>query len=271
MKKVLDGKELAEFIKERQAKAVRGLRQQYKIQPKLAILRTNSAQVVDSYMRLKQSYGKDILVDVDVYTIDQPEALDLINKLNQDDSVHGIIVQIPLPDPSQTSEILNAVVSNKDVDGLSDNSQFEAPTAVAINWLLSGYDINMRGKNILVVGQGRLVGKPLTKLWRNSGFDINVADKKTADLKSLTKKADILVTATGSPHLITADMVKPDSIIVDAGVSTDSNGLIGDVSHEVRELPGITMTPEKGGVGPLTVSALFENVITASRLTSTDS
>jgi len=265
LKKELNGSELASFIKERQAKAVRGLRQHHKIHPKLAIIRTNPDQVVDSYMRIKQAYGEDILVDVDVHTIKQSEALELIKKLNSDDSVHGIIVQIPVPDPTQTEEILNAVIAEKDVDGLASASEFGAPTAVAINWLLTGYDIDLKGKNILVIGQGKLVGKPLTKLWQESGLEVKVADRKTESLKALTTEADILVTATGSPHLVSDDMVKDDAVIVDAGVSTDSNGLVGDVSPEVRDLPNITMTPEKGGVGPLTVSALFENVITAAR------
>lgn len=265
MKKELNGAELAGFIKERQAKAVRGLRQQWHIAPKLAIIRTNPDPVVDSYMRIKQSYGEDILVDVDVHTIEQSEAVNLIERLNQDQSVHGIIVQIPLPDVSQTDEILNTVNASKDVDGLARETRFDAPTPVAINWLLTGYDTNYTGKKIVIVGHGRLVGAPLEKLWLASGLDVTVVDKHTENLTDAVKHADILVSATGVPGLITVDMVKSDAIIVDAGVATDSNGLVGDVSREVRELPGITITPVKGGVGPLTVAALFENVITAAR------
>lgn len=265
MKKELNGAELAGFIKERQAKAVRGLRQQWRIAPKLAIIRTNPDPVVDSYMRIKQSYGEDILVDVDVHTIEQSEAVNLIERLNQDQTVHGIIVQIPLPDVSQTDEILNTVNASKDVDGLARETRFDAPTPVAINWLLTGYDTNYTGKKIVIVGRGRLVGAPLEKLWLASGLDVTVVDKHTENLTDAVKHADILVSATGVPGLITVDMVKSDAIIVDAGVATDSNGLVGDVSGEVRELPGITITPVKGGVGPLTVAALFENVITAAR------
>ena len=136
--KELNGKELSLFIKERQAKAVRGLRQANNIAPKLAIIRTNPDPVVDSYMRIKQSYGEDILIDVDVYSIDQNEAIRIIESLNNDDSVHGIIVQIPLPNPEDTNKILNAVSVDKDVDGLAENSKFDAPTPMAINWLLAG-------------------------------------------------------------------------------------------------------------------------------------
>ena len=114
MKKELNGAEIAGFVKERQAKAVRGLRQQWSVQPKLAIIRTNPDPIVDSYMRIKQSYGEDILVDVDVHTINQSDAKTLIAELNNDTTVHGIIVQIPLPEPGDTDSILNAVSPHKD-------------------------------------------------------------------------------------------------------------------------------------------------------------
>ncbi len=263
--KELNGAELAGYIKERQAKAVRNLRQSLKIIPKLAIIRTNPDPVVDTYMRIKQSYGEDILVEVDVHTVNQKYVLKLLEKLNTDDTVHGIIVQIPLPDVSQTSEILNAVSSKKDVDGLAQDSDFDPATPLAINWLLVGYGIDLPGKHIVIVGNGRLVGKPLANYWKMSGYDVTVVDKQTQDLPETTKLADILVSATGVPSLITPDMIKYGVVIVDAGVATDSNGLVGDVSPDVRQLPDIIITPQKGGVGPLTVCALFENVITAAR------
>jgi methylenetetrahydrofolate dehydrogenase (NADP+)/methenyltetrahydrofolate cyclohydrolase len=265
MKKELNGAELAGFIKERQAKAVRGLRQQWKVVPKLAIIRTNPDPVVDSYMRIKQQYGEDILVDVEVHTIKQSEALSCIEQLNEDKTVHGIIVQIPLPDKSQTDAVLNTVDIKKDVDGLAVGTLYDAPTPVAINWLLIGYGVEYAGKNIVIVGNGRLVGSPLASLWRASGLEVTVTDKHTDHLGEITRMADILVTATGVPALITQDMVKPEAIIVDAGVATDSNGLVGDVENDVRQMPNITITPIKGGVGPLTVAALFENILLAAR------
>ena len=265
MKKELNGRELALYIQERQAKAVRNLKQQYKIFPKLAIIRTNPDPVVDSYMRIKQSFGDDIGIEVDVHTIDQSQALEKINELNNDDSVHGIIVQIPLPDKSQTAEILNSVNPQKDVDGLSENTNYDAPTPVAINWLLVGYSVQLEGMNLVIVGHGQLVGRPLAKMWNASGYEVQVIDKSTPDLKNITENADVLVSATGVPSLITSDMLKPDTVVVDAGVATDSNGLIGDVASDVREREDIIITPIKGGVGPLTVAALFENVITSAR------
>ena len=268
MKKELNGAELAGYIKERQAKAVRGLKQQWHTEPKLAIIRTNPDPIVDSYMRIKQNYGEDVGVAVDVHTIVQGQALEMIAELNADESVHGIIVQIPLPDKTQTNEVLNAVDAGKDVDGLAVVTDFSAPTPLAINWLLAGYDVQLAGKKLALVGHGRLVGKPLADMWQTSGYDYEVIDKNTPEIATKLQAADVIVSATGVPGLINSDMVKSDAVIVDAGVATDSNGLIGDVSQEVRDMSDITMTPVKGGVGPLTVSALFENVILAARNTT---
>lgn len=268
MKKSLNGSELAGYIKERQEKSVRNLKQASNVKPKLAIIRTNPDPIVDSYMRLKQGYGKEVGITVDVHTIDQSQAINTIEDLNNDEMVHGIIVQIPLPDPSKTKEILDAVAPEKDVDGLSVNTNFEPATPMAINWLLAGYNIELKNKQILIVGTGKLVGAPLAKEWKQQGLNVEVANLKTRQLKPLTLKANIIVCATGSPGIIKKDMVRPDAVIVDAGVATDKNGLLGDVDPGVRELPRVTITPEKGGVGPLTVCSLFENVIRSAQKTT---
>lgn len=265
--KLLNGADLADFIKERQIHQVRSLRQAHAIFPHLAIVRTNPDPVVDRYMHLKQSYGEDILVGVAVHTIQQSEALATIKRLNEDSSIHGIIVQIPLPDPAQTNEILNAVTAEKDVDGLASVTNFDPATPVAIDWLLAGYNIDLKSKNILIIGQGRLVGAPLAKLWNSNSLNVKTADKNTNNLDELVKDADVIVTATGKPGLLKPEFLKPNVTIVDAGVATDSNGLVGDVDPVVRQLNDITITPEIGGVGPLTVCALFENVIRAAQAT----
>lgn len=267
--KLLNGKDIAEFIQERQARQVRALRQARKIVPKLAIIRTNPDPVVDSYMKLKKRYGQDINVDVDVHTIDQDDAKQCIRQLNNDKSVHGIIVQIPLPNPQQTDEILNLVTPSKDADALGDKAIYDPATPMAINWLLAGYNIDLRDKQIVIVGNGRLVGRPLAKIWRASGYDVTTIDKTVTNLANIVKQADVVVSATGVSGLITADIIKDGAVVVDAGVATDKNGLVGDVAQDVRQLSNITITPEKGGVGPLTVSALFENVIRAANNSKT--
>lgn len=266
--RMLNGQEIADFIKERQAHQVRALRQARGIAPKLAIIRTNPAPVVDSYMKIKREYGADILVDVEVHTITQAQAPEVIKQLNADSSVHGIIVQLPIPDPAGTVAILDMVDLDKDVDGLHAQALHDAPTPTAILWLLAGYNIELRGKQVLVIGRGRLVGAPLVRMLTASNIAVTVANRKTDDLATLVRKADVVISATGVPGLVQSEWLKVGAVVVDAGVATDKNGLVGDIDVAARERDDLTITPLKGGVGPLTVCALFENVIRAAQKVS---
>lgn len=268
--KILNGSELAGFIKERQAKQVRALRQAHQVYPRLAIVRTGDNPVIDTYVRLKQNYGQDILIDVDVYYVKQAEVKELLRKLNEDPKVHGIIIQLPLEDPTETSELVSLVTPEKDVDALGASPSFDPATPMAINWLLAGYNVTLVGKKIVIVGAGRLVGAPLAKMWRNSGLECTVIEEPTEDLGSILREADVIVTATGVAGLITSDMISPDTVLVDAGTSSEGGKIVGDVAQDVRERHDVTITPEKGGVGPLTVTALFDNVIRAARATIAD-
>lgn len=263
--KWLNGKELAEFIKERQAKQVRALRQAANVQPRLAIIVTIDHAIIDIYMRMKKAYGADIMVDVDIHRVAQKDAPQLIEKLNNDDSVHGIIIQLPLENPEQTEEIVNLVDPAKDVDGLGANAQFDPATPLAIMWLLAGYNIDLRGKKVLLIGRGKLVGAPLEKILQKSGLDVWAADRSTKDLKAETLKADVIITAAGSPAILFPDMIKENAVVVDAGVAGEQGKTVGDVAPEVYERDDLTITPTKGGVGPLTVCALFDNTILAAR------
>lgn len=259
--KILNGTELAGFIKERQAKQVRALRQAHGILPRLAIVTNVENPVIDVYMRLKKNYGADILIDVEIHRVKPDETLDIIEQLNDRDDVQAIIVQLPISDMSEIDRVLGAVDPAKDVDGLHPDSQFDAATPTAINWLLAGYGVELRGKKIAIVGRGRLVGAPLEKMLRNSGVDVTVFVRGD-NLEELINY-DIIVTATGAPNTIINDMVKPDAVLVDAGTAAEDGVIRGDVSPEVRQRQDLTITPEKGGIGPLTVTALFDNVITA--------
>jgi methylenetetrahydrofolate dehydrogenase (NADP+)/methenyltetrahydrofolate cyclohydrolase len=261
----LNGSDLAGFIKERQAHQARGLIQAHHVTPKLAIVQTNHTPVIDAYVRLKKAYGADIHVIVEAHVIEQNDALETIRQLNADPTVHGIIVQLPVVEPSQTDELVNAVDPAKDVDGLGKSPAFDPATPTAVNWLLAGYNVELRHKKIVVVGQGRLVGTPLTRMFRDSGLTVETADVTTADLGALTRTADVLITATGQPGLIKSDMIMPSAVVVDAGVATDAGKMVGDLAEDVHMRSDLTMTPPKGGVGPLTVCALFENVIEAAR------
>ena len=263
--KLLSGKDLAEYIKERQAREVRALRQSAHLQPKLAIVVTVDDPVINVYVRLKKAYGADILIDVDIHRISQDEAPALIKKLNQDKSVHGIIVQLPLASPGQTEELVNLIAPQKDVDALGKHAKFDPATPMAILWLLAGYNIDLQqGKQVLLVGRGKLVGAPLEQMLKASGVNVAVADRQTADLKSETLKADIIISATGNPAVLSPDMIKSGAVVVDAGVAGEEGKTVGDLAPEVYERDDLTLTPPKGGVGPLTVCALFENVIRAA-------
>ena len=257
----LNGSELAGFIKERQAKQVRALRQAWHINPRLAIVTDVENPVIETYMRLKQRYGADILIDVEIHRVPAGGALEVIQELNNRDDVQGIILQLPISNPDQTEELLESIREDKDVDGLRKKAIFQAATPTAISWLLAGYGVDLKGKKVAIVGRGRLVGAPLEKMWLKSDVDVTVFEKGD-DLSQLINY-DIIVSATGVPGLIKSQMVKAKAVVVDAGTASENGKIVGDVSEEARQRDDVIITPKKGGVGPLTVSALFDNVITA--------
>lgn len=265
--RILDGRELADYVKERQAKQVRALRQAWNTFPALAIIVTGENPVIDVFVRLKKAYGEDILIDVAIHRVPQDQVAKTIIALNDDTSVHGIIVQLPLTNPAETDALLARIDPAKDVDGLTGQGPYISATATAIDWLVAGYNVALKQREIAIVGQGRLVGAPLTKLWQNAGLSVHAYDDTVEDLRSELRKASVIVTATGVPGLITSNMVSPGSVVVDAGTASENGDVVGDVAADVRERQDLTITPVKGGVGPLTIAALFDNVITAARAT----
>lgn len=265
--KVLNGAEIAGYMKLNQAHQARSLRAQ-KIIPKLVIIRDSDNPVIVKYVNLKMQYGKDIGVEVEDWHREDVAAA--ILKANDDPAVHGIIVQLPLQDPSKTDSLVSQINLAKDVDGLAaayheaENHEFESATATAINWLLTGYDIELRGRKIALVGRGRLVGAPLERMWQSSGYDVSVF-RSHSDLSELVN-FDVVVSATGVPHLITDEMIKPGAVVVDAGTASEDGVLVGDVDDSVRERTDLSaLTPKIGGVGPLTVTALFEHVLMSAK------
>lgn len=263
--KILSGSEIAGFVKERQAKQVRALRQSWKVTPRLVIIQTHSSPASDKYVELKKQYAEDILIEVEHQTLEQQKVISAIEKYNHDPKVHGIIVQLPLEDPTQTDAILAAISPSKDVDNLSGKSDFLPATVQAIEWLLAGYGIELLGKKIVIVGKGRLVGRPLYELWLKQGLDVEIADSKT-NLSNVLPGADLIVSAAGVPNTITRNMIKSGTILIDAGTADLEGSIVGDVAEEVRDLDDISITPKVGGVGPLTIAALIDNVIRSARL-----
>ena len=261
--RLLSGTELAGFIKERHAKQAKALKNSG-VRPKLAIVQVKDDPVINTYVRLKKQYGADVGIEVEVHTPSQAKTPELLKRLNDDKSVHGVIVQLPLADSSETEKIVNLVAPEKDVDALGKKAKFEPATPMAIMWLLSGYNIDLSGKKILLIGRGKLVGAPLEKILTSSGFTVEVIERDVKDLKEHTQDADVIVTATGSPAVLYPEMIKQGAVVVDAGVASEEGKTVGDLSTEVYKRDDLTITPKKGGVGPLTVCALFENVIRAA-------
>ena len=245
--KLLNGSDIALFVKERQAKQVRNLRQQWKVIPRLAVVQTIDNPVIDTYVRLKERYANDILVEFELYKIASSDVLTTIDTLNARDDVHGIIVQLPLEDQATTDAVLARVSPDKDVDGLGPAPAFDPATPIAI------------------VGEGRLVGAPLARMWKASNYDVAVFNSSHTDMGLQLRDYDVIVTATGVPRLITPEMVKVGAVLVDAGTASEEGVVIGDIDPRVRDRDDIVVTPNKGGVGPLTIAALLDNVITAAR------
>lgn len=264
--KILDGKELAGYIKEKQAHEVRMLKSS-RVIPKLVIIRDSENPVIMKYVTLKKRYGEDIGVSVeDVYAEGLTALKEAVKKANEDSAVSGIIVQLPLVDRNWTEEVTSLIDPAKDVDGLNEKTEanariFDSATATAVNWLLAGYGVELsRPRKIALVGYGKLVGKPLFDMFSNSGLDVSVF-RHEDDLSKLADY-DVIISATGSPRIIKSEHVKTGCVVVDAGTASEGGVLVGDVSDEVRERKDISaITPKIGGVGPLTVSALFDNVI----------
>lgn len=262
--KLLNGAELAGYMKENQAHQVRTLRAQ-KVQPKLVIIRDNDSPVIEKYVQLKQQYGDDIGIIVEDWLRD--DLMGAIAEANEDEAVHGVIAQLPLKNMAGVDEILRLIAPEKDVDGLNhDGTIFESATATAINWLLAGYGIKLENKKIALVGRGRLVGGPLEKMWKNSGYNVTTFGRDS-NLDELNQY-DVIVSATGAPHLIKDSMVKTGAVVVDAGTASEGGVLVGDIDESVRERNDLTaITPKVGGVGPLTVTALFEHTLQAAKKT----
>jgi methylenetetrahydrofolate dehydrogenase (NADP+)/methenyltetrahydrofolate cyclohydrolase len=173
--------------------------------------------------------------------------------------VHGIVVQLPLKVVDE--EILGLLSPEKDVDGL--NGGFDSATAEAVNWLLSGHGIDLDGKRVAIVGRGRLVGGPLAEMWGDSGLDVSVLRK--GDDLSVLKDFDVVVSATGVPGLIKSEMVRSGAVVVDAGTASERGVQTGDVDEALRARNDVVITPKIGGVGPLTVTVLFEHLLRAAK------
>jgi methylenetetrahydrofolate dehydrogenase (NADP+) / methenyltetrahydrofolate cyclohydrolase len=251
--KLLDGRDIAGFIQERHIHQVAGLNPK----PRLAIIRSKDNEAGDRYLKMKRAYGEEIGVPVDLYIETTDTILPRINTLNHDPAVTGILIQLPLTDPAITDHALAALDPAKDIDGLGPRTPFEAATPKAALWLLAAYNIDLKGR-IVVVGQGRLVGQPLADRLEASGHDVVRCDIHTQDLAAQTLQADIVFTGTGQEHVIKPDMVKSGAVLVDTGSPRS------ELDPALYDRPDLAITPNPGGVGPMTVASLFDNLLIAA-------
>lgn len=278
---ILDGKKVSQELAFKLQGEVATLKA-HDIQPKLTIILVGEDPASESYVRSKKKLAESIGIESDLirYTPEEMDTAKLIAKiqeLNNDSKVHGILVQLPLPKHIYEPEIIKAIDPKKDVDGftaynlgkmfLSTDFEELAPcTPLGVIRILESYNIDILGKEAVVVGASNIVGKPMGIMLLNRKATVTVCNSKTRDLAAQTRRADILVVAVGKAKFITADMVKEGATVIDVGINRGEDGKIcGDVDFENVSTKASFITPVPGGCGPMTVACLMENVVKAAR------
>ena len=271
---IINGKEIALQIREKLKNEI----QTRAIAPKLAVILAGHDQASEIYVKNKQKAAAEVGIETVLYRfeddVNPKELEDLIDALNQDFSVNGILLQLPLPEGIDSSKILNRIAPQKDVDGFHPFNMgllmagmkggSIAATPKGVLRLLKNAGIELAGKNALVIGRSNIVGKPMAMLLLNEDCTVSVAHSKTKDLKSLCKNADIIVSATGCLRLVQKDFIKDGAVLIDVGICRDENGkLCGDIDFEACLDKASFITPVPGGVGPMTIAMLLENVLEA--------
>ena len=276
--KIIDGKEIAGKILSKLKIEIAKLKKENKI-PKLVVIQVGDDPASTIYVNKKHETCKKIGIASEVKrlpeNIEYKDFLMEIGKLNKDDKVHGIMIQIPLPKHLNNKQVFETVAVEKDVDGLHPFSHgknllgkggFQPATPIGIMELLKHTGVKIEGSNAVVVGRSNIVGKPISIMLLNKGAPVTVCHSKTQDLGEHTKKADILITAVGKEGLIKADMVKKGAIVIDVGImKLDSGKIVGDVDFEKVKEKAAWITPVPGGVGPMTIASLMLNTIKACR------
>ena len=271
MSKIIDGKKISLKIKDELKMEV----EKFKVKPKLVVISVGDNPASKVYVNQKEKAANYIGIDYLHEHYDNISDDDLVNeieKLNKDKGVDGIIVQLPLPEGMDEKRIVNTISCDKDVDGLTylnagllinDKETLASCTPKGIMKLLEHEKVKIEGANAVVVGRSILVGKPIANLLLNANATVTVCHSKTKDLAKITKKADILIAAIGKKHFITRDMVRRGSVIIDVGINRVDGKLYGDVDYDNVFDKVSKITPVPGGVGPMTVVMLMENVILA--------
>ena len=272
MTKIISGKDIAQAILDSAKTEINKL----SVPPKLVIISYNANKASSQYISLKTEKAAEVGIEcakLDWSSQDLDSCKLAMQKLASDGSVDGIIVQLPVTGLDNFQDVLNLIPASKDVDGLSEaslislkeNKQVLIPaTPKAILEIIEKENIELNNKNILIIGQGKLVGLPLGIILKNKRLNITTADASTNSLSDLTTDADIIISATGSPNLLTGDMVKDGVIVLDAGAAESDGRTIGDVDYESVEPKCSLISKVPGGIGPVTVACLLDNVLEVS-------
>lgn len=276
---IIDGKELARKTREKLKIECDNLKKEG-ILPKLAVIMVGDDKASQIYVKNKSKACQEIGIKFEEYflgnDIKQEELIELIKKLNLDKSINGILLQSPIPKSLDINEAFRIILPEKDVDGFNpinvgklclNQETFVSCTPYGIMKMFEEYDIDLTGKNVTILGRSNIVGKPLIQCCLNKNATVTVCHSKTKDLKEHTKNADIVISAIGKAKFVTADMIKDGAVVIDVGINRDESGkIVGDVDFEKVSSKASYITPVPGGVGPMTIAMLMNNVIKATKL-----
>lgn len=276
---IIDGKELARKTREKLKIECDNLKKEG-ILSKLAVIMVGDDKASQIYVKNKSKACQEIGIKFEEYflgnDIKQEELIELIQKLNLDKSINGILLQSPIPKSLDINEAFRIILPEKDVDGFNpinvgklclNQETFVSCTPYGIMKMFEEYDIDLTGKNVTILGRSNIVGKPLIQCCLNKNATVTVCHSKTKDLKEHMKNADIVISAIGKAKFVTADMIKDGAVVIDVGINRDESGkIVGDVDFEKVSSKASYITPVPGGVGPMTIAMLMNNVIKATKL-----
>ena len=271
---LIDGKKEASDLRQKLKQEVLDLKKKYNKTPGLTVVLIGELAPSKIYVKNKEKFANEVGLKSDVIkypdTVDEKTVLDKINELNKEDSVSGILVQLPLPKHIDKRKVIEAILPSKDVDGfhpvnvgnLSSGYESSIPcTPLGCYLLIKKIEPNLNGKKAVIVGRSNLNGKPMTQLLLKENCTVTITHSKTKDLKSECLKGDIIVAAVGIPELVKGDWVKKDAIVIDVGINKTEKGIVGDVAFDEVSKIAKALTPVPGGVGPMTIACLLKNTI----------
>lgn len=267
---ILDGKKLRDELLVQYKKKIK----EEKLNITLAIILVGNNEASKLYIKNKEKYCTEVGIKVDKYLLDEDTSeevlINLIKDLNEDEKVTGIILQSPVPDGIDFDKCSGMILPSKDVDGFTKDNVYNLYlnkksilpcTVKGIIKLLEYYNIEINGKNVAIIGRGNIVGKPLAMALENRNATVSLLHSKTKDLKMFTKDADIVVVACGIPKLLKKEMIKEGSVVIDVGISRVDGKIVGDIDFDNIKDIALFVTPNPGGIGPMTIAMIIDNLI----------